>query len=168
MNSAISASKKHRSNSSFYRCVLSTQSCPTRCDPRGLGPARLLSPWDFPGKNTGVGYHSLLQEIFSTQGSNLPFFTTELLGLLLWFSCCYWSSFIITHFRGTQGFPGGSYGKDSAYSAGDQGLIPGLGRSPGGGNGNPLHYSCLANPMDRGVWWATVCGVVKSWTQLSD
>ena len=46
--------------------------------------------------------------------------------------------------------------------------IPGLGRSPGEGNGNPLQYSCLENPMDRGAWWATVHGVAKSWTWLSD
>ena len=48
----------------------------------------------------------------------------------------------------------------------DVGLIPVLGRSPGGGHGNPLHYSCLENPMDRGAWWATVHGVAKSWTRL--
>ena len=46
------------------------------------------------------------------------------------------------------------------------GLIPGLGRSPGGGQGNPLQYSCLENPMDRGTWWATVHSVKKSWTRL--
>ena len=50
------------------------------------------------------------------------------------------------------GFPGGSDGKESVYNAGDLGLIPGLGRSPGEGNGNPLQYSCLENPMDRGAW----------------
>ena len=50
----------------------------------------------------------------------------------------------------------------------DVGLIPGSGRSPGGGHGNPLHSSCLENPMDRGAWWATVHGVTKSWTKLSD
>ena len=50
----------------------------------------------------------------------------------------------------------------------DTGSIPGLGRSPGGGNGYSLQYSCLANPMDRGAWWATVHGVPKSWTQLSN
>ena len=50
----------------------------------------------------------------------------------------------------------------------DTGLIPGLGRSPGGGNGNPLQYSCLGDPMDRGAWWTTVCGVAKSRTQVSD
>ena len=52
--------------------------------------------------------------------------------------------------------------------AGDTGLIPGLGRSPGEGNGNPLQYSCLENPMGRGSWWGTVHGVAKSWTGLSD
>ena len=50
----------------------------------------------------------------------------------------------------------------------DVGSIPGLRRSPGGGHGNPLQYSCLENPVDRGSWWATVCEVAKSWTQLSD
>ena len=53
-------------------------------------------------------------------------------------------------------FPGGSDGKVSAYSVGDPSLIPELGRSSGEGNGNPLQYSCLANPMDRGAWQATV------------
>ena len=58
--------------------------------------------------------------------------------------------------------------KESAWNAGDPGSIPGLGRSPGEGNGNPLQYSCLENPMERGAWWATVHGVAKSWTRLSD
>ena len=66
------------------------------------------------------------------------------------------------------GFPGGSGGKESACNEGDLGLIPGLGRSPGGGHGNPLRCSCLENPMDRGAWWATVHGVAKSQTRLSD
>ena len=60
-------------------------------------------------------------------------------------------------------------GKESAYNAGeavDSGLIPGSGRSPGGGNGNPLQYSCLGNSMDRGAWWATVPGVTQSWIWL--
>ena len=67
-----------------------------------------------------------------------------------------------------RGFPGSSDGKASAYNEGDLGSIPGLGRSPGEGNGNPLQYSCLENPMDRGAWWATTCGVTKSQTWLSD
>ena len=53
--------------------------------------------------------------------------------------------------------------KKSPCQAGDIGSIPGSGRSPGEGNGNPLQYSCLGNPMDRGAWWATVHGVAKSW-----
>ena len=65
------------------------------------------------------------------------------------------------------GFPGGSEGKESACNAGDPGLIPGLRRSPGEGNGYPLQYSCLENSMDRGAWQATVYGA-KSQTRLSD
>ena len=68
----------------------------------------------------------------------------------------------------SQSFPGGSDGKESACNAGDLGLIPGLGRSPGEGNGNPLQYYCLENPMDRGAWWATLHEVTKSWTWLGD
>ena len=60
------------------------------------------------------------------------------------------------------GFPGGSEDKASACNAGDPGSIPGLGRSPGEGNGNPLQYSCLENPMERGSWQATVHGVAKN------
>ena len=66
------------------------------------------------------------------------------------------------------GFLGSSDGKASACNAGDPGSIPRLGRSPGEGNGNPLQYSCLENSMDGGAWWATVHGVAKSWTQLSN
>ena len=62
----------------------------------------------------------------------------------------------------SMGSSGSSDGKESACNAGDLGLIPGLGRSPGGGHGNPLQYSCLENPMDRGGWQATVHGVAKS------
>ena len=62
------------------------------------------------------------------------------------------------------GLPGGSDSKESVCNAGDPGLIPGLGRSPGEGNGNPLQYSCLENPMDGGTWRATVHGAAKSQT----
>jgi len=60
-----------------------------------------------------------------------------------------------------QGFPGSSDGKESACNAGDLGLIPGSGRSPGEGNGYPLQYSCLEYSMDRGAWQATVHGVTR-------
>ena len=56
------------------------------------------------------------------------------------------------------GFPGGSDGKESSCNVGDLGLIPGWGKSPGEGHGNPLQYSCLDNPMERGAWWTTVHG----------
>ena len=61
-----------------------------------------------------------------------------------------------------QGIPGHSNGNESACSAGDLGLIPGSGTSPGEGNGNPLQYPCLENLMDRGTWWTAVHGVAKS------
>ena len=59
-------------------------------------------------------------------------------------------------------------GKETTCNSGDPGSIPGSGRSSGEGNGNPLQYSCLGNPMERGAWWATIHGVSKSLTQLSD
>ena len=65
------------------------------------------------------------------------------------------------------GFAGGSDDKESACNTGDTGLMPGLGRSPREGNGNPLQYFFLENPVDRGAWQATICGVAES-TQLSD
>ena len=66
------------------------------------------------------------------------------------------------------GFPDGSMVKKSPVIAGDRGSIPWSGRSPGEGNGNPLQHSCLENPMDGGAWQATVHGVTKSQTRLSD
>ena len=66
------------------------------------------------------------------------------------------------------GFPGGSEVKALVCNVGDLGSIPGLGRSPGEENGNPLQYSFLENPMDRGAWWAILYRVAKSLTQLSD
>ena len=75
------------------------------------------------------------------------------------------------NYKGLQsvmGFPRGSEVKGSACNAGGLGLIHGLGRFPGEGNCNPLQYSCLKNTMDGGAWWATVHGVTKSQTRLSD
>ena len=69
------------------------------------------------------------------------------------------------------GFPSGSVVKNPPANAGDAedtGSVPGLGRSPGEGNGNPLYYTCLKNPIDRGAWQATLHGVTKNRTQLSD
>jgi len=80
--------------------------------------------------------------------------------ILFWF----WLSLNINY----RGFSGVSVVKNLPGNAGDVGLIPGLGRYPGEGNGDPIQYSCLGNPMDRGACWATVHRVAKSWTQLSD
>ena len=82
----------------------------------------------------------------------------------------HWTSYI-HHFPiySSSWLPQGLSGKEStcnAEDAGDRSSIPGLGRSPGGGHGNPLQYSCLENPMDRKTWWATVHRVTKSWIQL--
>ena len=75
---------------------------------------------------------------------------------------------LLTCFLFIQSSPGGSDSKESSCNAGDLGSIPGLGRSPGGGSGYPLQYSCLENSITRGAWQATVHGVTKSWTGLSD
>jgi len=66
------------------------------------------------------------------------------------------------------GFPGGSDSKESTFSAGDPGSINELEKSPGGGNGSPLPYSCLENSIDRGTWWVTVHGAAKSQTRLNN
>ena len=105
------------------------------------------------------GYHcsALGLEVFKV----LFCFVSVVLGLRCYaqaFSCGF--SFM--------GFPCSSVGKESACSAGDPGSIPGLGRSPGEGNGNLLQYPCLENLMDRGAWWAAVHGVSKSRARLSD
>ena len=74
----------------------------------------------------------------------------------------------ITKIMKERSFPGGSVGRESTCNAGDPSSTPGWGRSPGEGNGNPLQYSCLKNPKDRGAWWAMVHRVAKSQTQLSN
>ena len=74
----------------------------------------------------------------------------------------------VTSHYGYMGSPGSSAGKESSCNAENLGSISQLGRSPGGGNGNPLQHSCLENPRDRGAWWATVHAVPKSQTRLSN
>ena len=92
-------------------------------------------------------------------------YVLEPLSLLPSNSCKYSiSQFVFT----SKGFPDGSEVKASACNEGGLGLIPGSRRSPGEGNGNPLQYPCLENLMDGGAWWATVHGVTKSQTRLSD
>ena len=122
-------------------CCLVAKSYLTLSQPHGLWPTKLLCPWDFPYKNTGVGCHFLLQGIFLTQG--------------LWLNLnLFWC-------KDEMGSPGVSVLKNSPASSRDTCLIPGLGRAPEEGNGNPLQYSCLGNLTDRGAWRATVHGLTK-------
>ena len=93
-----------------------------------------------------VDFRVLLQELGASWVQNRP----------LLFSFCLMDS------------PSGSGSKESTCNAGDLGSIPGSGRSPEKGNGNPLQHSCLENSMDREAWWVTVHGVTKCWVQLSD
>ena len=87
------------------------------------------------------------------------------LPLFIFCSLCHLNS--LSWFKNSFHMSSGSEVKASAHNVGDLGSIPGLGRSSGEGSGNPLQYSCLENPMDGGVWWATVHGVTKSQTRLS-
>ena len=106
-----------------------------------------------------MGCHFLLQGIFLTQGLNLHLLQWILYHRATWEAWDYCLAFHKT----VLGFPGGSDGKEFACSVGDLGW-----EDPGGGHGNPLQYSCLENLMDRGAWQATVHGVAKSQTRLSD
>ena len=93
------------------------------------------------------------------------FFTAEPPGKSIWVVTgqWFWTEREERFYTYPRNFPGGSDAKESACSAGDIGLIPGLGRSPVKGNAYPFQYSCLENPMDRGAWWATTaCGVAES------
>ena len=137
-----------------------TQSCPTLLRTRGLQSARLLCPWNSPGKKTGVGCHFLLWGIFPTQGSNLRHLHWQA-GSLPLRQPGKPNASIINRLYGSEV-------KASASNAGDLGSSPGSGRSPGEGNDNPLQYSCLENPMDGEAQQGTVHGVAKSRTRLSD
>ena len=133
------------------------QRCPTLCDPMYCSP---------PGSSVhGIFQARILewiaisfQVIFPTQGSSLCLLIS-CTGRWILYHCT--TKGALTCY---QDFPGGSDGKASVYNVGDLGSIPGLGRSLGEGNGNPLQYSCLENPMGGGAWWATVHGVTKSQT----
>ena len=149
----------------------SLQLCPILCDPTVTH--LLLCPWDSPGKNTGV------IAISYSRGSSSPRDWTH----VCYFSCL--DKWVLSHYchlgldrcsgvlgvlllwRASMGFPGCSDGKESSCLSGNLGWIPGLGRSPREGNGNPFQDCCLGNPMDRGACWATVHWVTKSRTWLS-
>ena len=131
---------------------------------------RLLCPWDSPEKTPGVGCHAPLQGIFPTQRLNPSLLHCR--QILYWLS--HLGSLIqlyIHMYPFLFGFHGGSVLKNlpvHAGNSGDMSLILGLGRSPGGGIGNPLQCSWQISPMDRGAWWAMVYVVVKSQIPLSD
>ena len=157
-----------------------TQSCPTLFDPMDYIVHEILQ-----ARITGVGGLSLLQGIFPTQGLNLGLLLCRQillpaepqgkpknigvgsLSLLQQIFPTQEFNWGLLHYREILyqlRLPGSSVRKESACSAGDLGLIPGLVRFPGEGNGYSLQHSCLEKPRDRGAWWATVHGVTKSWT----
>ena len=113
-----------------------------------------------------------LQMLIAGPGCHLCFwcmaYRWEVTPCLSWTNLIEWFTELKLTLSSLLGFPGGSEVKASACNVGDLDSIPGLGRSRGEGNGNPLQYSCLVNPMDGGAWWATVHGVAKSRTRLSD
>ena len=109
---------------------------------------------------TSVGVSLLYGQVYST----VPVGTPEYMCMCTYAPVCKCMAVIKYMQTLAGGLPGGTSGKESACNAGGLGLIPGWGRSPGGGNSNPLQYSCLENPMDRGAWWATIHGATKSQT----
>ena len=112
---------------------------------------------------------SVLSVFFTVQFSHQNMTTGKTIALTRWTFVGKVMSLLFNTFSWfILGFLGSSAGKKSACNAGDPGSIPGLGRSSGEGLGYPLQYSCLENSMDGGVWWATVRGITKSQTQLSD
>ena len=143
------------------------------CNP--MDCSLLLCPWNSPGKNTRVGFHFLLQRIFPTQGSN-----PCLLCLLHWQAyslplaqpgspvCLYLYGCVCVCVcvckRRASWKPSTQESTCNTGYTGYLGSVTGSGRSPEGGNVNPLQYFCLENPMDGGAWWAIVHGVRKSRT----
>ena len=147
------------------------QSCPTLLDPMERSPPGSPCPWDFPGKSTGVGRHCLLQlrHDFLHVSSTVSIYKCA--WVCVYKSCrvnslpqrkhlstcklCIfnvWKHYLVLPFSNILGFPVDSDGEESTHNERDLGLIPGLGRSPGEGNGYPLQYFCLENSMDRGAW----------------
>ena len=158
---------------------------PTLCNPTDYN-----NPWNSPGQNTGVGSLSLLQGIFPTQGLNPGLLHCRRILYQLSYQkpCFFWQYNEMSHWGFVWGWHirqnetkiftmhdniGNLYileagSKESTRNARDADSIPRLGRLPGKGNSNPGQYSCLGNPKDRGVWWATVPEGAKSQTRLSD
>ena len=126
----------------------------------------LLGIWYLQRRKCSRPFISAYPWIQSKDGKYLGKKFHEIPKIKTWI--CHSSSTIYIALTLYLGFPGGLDSKESACSVGDMGSIPGLRRSPGEGNGNPLQYCYLENSMDRGAWWAPVHGVAKSRTWLSD
>ena len=130
-------------------------------------PSPVLLPGKSHGRRSLVGYSPWGHEESKGQTGLSDFTFTFTACLLAKFSVIFGHRMFYIIIQSNMGLPWLLSRKESACNAGDSGdvdLIPGLGRSPGGENGNPLQYSCLENPEDRGAWWATVHRVTKSQT----
>ena len=151
-------------------CYLVAKSCQILLQPHSS------SSRDFSGKNIGVDCHFLLQRIFATQGSKPCLLNWQVDCLPLSHQGSPLESALHIHapllfqsfFPFRSRLPWWLRWFSSAYNAGDPGSIPGSGRCPGEGNGTPRQYSCLENPMDGGTWRATVHGLAKRQTRLSN
>ena len=162
----------------FFCCSV-TKSCPTFCNPRDCSMPD-SSVLHYLQEFTLIHVHWVDDAIQPSHpplpSSPFAFDLSQHQGLFQWVGFSHQVAKALElqlklqsfQFKVEMGFPGGSDGKESACNAGDLGSIPGLGRSPREGNDNPLQYTCLENPMGRGAWQATVHGVTKSWTWLSD
>ena len=180
--------KQGRESQGHYFCPTSAVSMGTRlgyfaCSLWRQTSARLWTPiildWNLPFSDTEktLHFHVSTQQTFTEGWLRAKHWARaqEVSEALFLFSAAHsafpqMSSCSFSHLTSTKGFPGGSVVKNLPASAGDEGdmgSIPGSGRSPGGGNGNPLQYSCLENSMDRGAWQGTVHGVTQSRTRLS-
>ena len=160
---------QHYPPSQYCCCCLITKLCLTLLRPHGLQPTRLLCSWNSPGKNTGVGCHILLQEIFLTQGLNSHLqWQADSLSLSQQGSprSVLGSHYFVSLYICLKAFPGGSVDKRIHLRCRRTNPSGRSGRSPGGGHGNSLQYSCLKNSMHRRTWWAAVHGVTKSQTRL--
>ena len=134
--------------------------------PLSFSPVRVFSPTEkFKSEISSVRPHLFLT-LTASVGVPKPTlsFNNSLEGLSTHWELVHCNGWL----QGKDTFPGESDGQEFTYNAGYMGSIPGLGRSPGEGNGNPLQYSCLENSMDRGAWCAIVLGVIKSWTRQSN
>ena len=125
------------------------------------------SRWAWLGTPLRIGTYPPSQACFSSVLTSHSGFVADTTCLVFQILLRLWIFVWSTNFS-MKCFLGGSVGKESAFDVGDLCLILGLGRPPGVGNGYPLQYPCLENSMDRGAWWATVLGVAKSWTRLSN